>query len=196
MTIWLTLIWIAVSLPRCRHRRAAAKLPSTSRCHAAATTAATVLLPPRCHRRAVRRRRSAAAKLPPTSRCRAAATASPPPSCRRRPLLRCRHRLAAAKLPPTSRFCAAATASPPPSCRRRPLLRCRHRRSCRAAAAALPPPPRRHSLVGCCVVVRRPISSSHAVMRPSTLSLPAAFANKCRHQAATNIAQSRCRHRR
>jgi hypothetical protein len=33
-------------------------------------------------------------------------------------------------------------------------------------------------LVGCCVVVRRPISSSHAIMRPSTLSLLAAFADK------------------
>jgi hypothetical protein len=42
----------------------------------------------------------------------------------------------------------------------------------------MPPPPRRRLLVGCCVVVRRPISSSHAVMRPSTLSLPAAFADK------------------
>jgi hypothetical protein len=38
-------------------------------------------------------------------------------------------------------------------------------------------PPRHRSLVGCCVVVRRPISSSHAVMRPSTLSLQAAFAD-------------------
>jgi len=31
-------------------------------------------------------------------------------------------------------------------------------------------------LVGCCVVVRRPLSSSHAIMRPSMLLLPAAFA--------------------
>jgi hypothetical protein len=51
-----------VSLPRCRHRRAAAALPPMS---------AFALPPPpqlpRCHRR------RAAAKLPPTSRCRAAA---------------------------------------------------------------------------------------------------------------------------
>jgi hypothetical protein len=40
-------------------------------------------------------------------------------------------------------------------------------------------------LVGCCVVVRRPISSSHAVMRPSTLSLPAAFADKLSSTAST-----------
>ncbi len=31
-------------------------------------------------------------------------------------------------------------------------------------------------MVGCCVVVRRTLSSSHAVMRQSMLSLPAAFA--------------------
>ena len=42
-----------------------------------------------------------------------------------------------------------------------------------------PPPPRRRSLVGCCIVVRRPIPSSHAVMRPPMLSLPAAFADNC-----------------
>jgi hypothetical protein len=36
------------------------------------------------------------------------------------------------------------------------------------------------SLVGCCTFVRRPLLSSHAVMRPSTLSLLAAFAtNHC-----------------
>jgi hypothetical protein len=40
-------------------------------------------------------------------------------------------------------------------------------------------------LVGCCVVVRRPISSSHAVMRPSTLSLPAALADKLSSTAST-----------
>jgi hypothetical protein len=40
--------------------------------------------------------------------------------------------------------------------------------SCRRPRAVTLPP-RRRSLVGCCVVVRRPISSSHAVMRPSTL---------------------------
>jgi hypothetical protein len=34
-------------------------------------------------------------------------------------------------------------------------------------------------LVGCCVVVRRPISSSHAIMRPQMLSLPDAFADNC-----------------
>ncbi len=33
--------------------------------------------------------------------------------------------------------------------------------------------------VGCCVVVCRPISSSHAVMRPSTLSLPAPLPINC-----------------
>jgi hypothetical protein len=87
------------------------------------------------------------------------------------------------------------------------FLRCRHRRSCRAAATALPPlrcapppccrrpravalpppppPSRCRSLVGCCVVVHRPISSSHAVMRTSTLSLPAAFANKLSSAAST-----------
>ena len=106
----------------------------------------------------------AAAKQPSSSRQgRAAATASPPPSCRRRrafalppppQLPHCCHRAAAvalcaaaAKLPSTSRCCAAA------------LPRCR-------------------SLVGCCIVVRHLILSSHAVMRPSTLSLPAAFADK------------------
>jgi hypothetical protein len=53
---------------RCRRpSRAAAKLPLMSRCRVVATAAATALLPPRCHRRAVRRRRRAAAKLPPTS---------------------------------------------------------------------------------------------------------------------------------
>ena len=36
------------------------------------------------------------------------------------------------------------------------------------------------SLVGCCVVFRRLLSSSHAIMRPSTLSMPAAFAANCR----------------
>jgi hypothetical protein len=40
-------------------------------------------------------------------------------------------------------------------------------------------------LVGCCVVVRRPILSSHAVMRPSTLSLPVAFADKLSSTAST-----------
>ena len=34
-------------------------------------------------------------------------------------------------------------------------------------------------LVGYCVVVRRPLSSSRAVMQLSTLSLPAAFADNC-----------------
>ena len=58
--------------------------------------------PPRCHPRAVRCHCSADAKLPPTLLCRAAATASPPPSCRRRPLSRCRHR------------CRAAAAAAPP----------------------------------------------------------------------------------
>jgi hypothetical protein len=84
---------------------------------AAATAAATALLPPSCHRHAVSPRCSTAAKLLPTSRCPAAATASPPPSCRQRPLSRCR---------------------------RRPLLRCRHRRSCRRAAAAAAPLPSCH----------------------------------------------------
>jgi hypothetical protein len=88
------------------------------------------------------------------------------------------------------------------------FLRCRHRRSCRAAATALPPlrcappppccrrpravalpppppPSRCRSLVGCCVVVHRPISSSHAVMRPSTLLLPAAFADKLSSATST-----------
>ena len=54
------------------------------------SAAASVLLPPRCRQRAVRRRRA--------SRCR-----------HRR--LRCRRRRAAAKLPPTSRCHAAATAA-------------------------------------------------------------------------------------
>jgi len=35
----------AVALPHCHHRRATAKLPPMSRCRAAATTAATALLP-------------------------------------------------------------------------------------------------------------------------------------------------------
>ncbi len=35
-------------------------------------------------------------------------------------------------------------------------------------------------LAGCCVVVHWPLLPSHAVMRPSMLSLPAAFANNCR----------------
>jgi hypothetical protein len=100
---WAAKLRLAVSLPRCRHRRAAAKLPLTSRCHAAATAAATALLPPRCHHRAVRRRRSAAAKLPPTS----AFALPPPPQLPRC----CRCRRAAAKLPPTSR-CRAAAAPP------------------------------------------------------------------------------------
>ena len=155
---------------RCRHpSRAAAKLPPTSRCRAAATAAATALLPPRCHRRAVRRRRSAAAG---SCRQRRAVALSPPPR-RRRPLLRCRRclscRASAAALPPPL--------PPSPSCRR-------------PRAVALPLPPRRRSLVGCCVVVRRPISSSHAVMRPSTLSLPAAFADKLSSTAtATTVVE-------
>jgi hypothetical protein len=83
---------------------------------------------------------------------------------------------AAAKLPPTS--CsraattaadAAAAAAPPPNYVA--LSRCR-------AAATAAPLPHHRLLVGCCVVVRRPILSSHAVMQPSTLSLPAAFADK------------------
>ncbi len=45
-----------IPLSCCRHRLAAAKLPPTSRCRAAATAAASALLPPHCHRRAVRRR--------------------------------------------------------------------------------------------------------------------------------------------
>ena len=58
----------------------------------------------------------------------------------------------------------------------------------------LPPPPRRCSLVGCCVVVRCPISSSHAVMRPSTLSLPAAIADKLSSTAtATTVVELTCR---
>jgi hypothetical protein len=40
-------------------------------------------------------------------------------------------------------------------------------------------------LVGCCVVVNHPILSSHADMRPSTLSLPAAFDNKLSSPAST-----------
>jgi hypothetical protein len=80
----------------------------------------------------------AAAKLPPTSRSHAAATAA--------------DAAAAAAPPPSyvalSRCHAAATAAPPPSCRQ-------------PCPVALPPPP---LLVGCCVVVRRPISSSHAVL--------------------------------
>ena len=144
----------AVSLPRCRHRRATAKLLPTSRCGAAATVAATALLPP-----------AAATALPPLH------CAPPPPPLtltqpqRRRQaatnvaLSRCHHHLAAAKMPPTSRFCAAATALllPPPP----PPLRL----SCRRPHAVtlpppplppppLPPPPRRRWLVGCCVVVR------------------------------------------
>jgi len=77
-----------------------------------------------------------------------------------------------------------------------------YRRSCRAAAAAmllpprcrrpravaLPPPPCHCLLVGCCVVVRRPILSSHAVMRPSTLLLPAAFADELSSTASTAAA--------
>ncbi len=124
--------------------------------------------------------------LPLLSRCQAAtnvAAAAPPPSCHRHctvglpppppPLLShclplspcCCHCPAAVAL------CVDAAATLPPSCRRR-------------HAVALPPPllplplPRR-LLVGCCIVVRRPISSLHAVMRPLTLSLPAAFADNC-----------------
>ena len=102
-------------------------LPPTSRCRAAATAAASVLLPPRCRRCAVRRRRAsrylcrhAPAMLPPTSRCRhrrslrAAATALPPSRC---------------APPPRPRHAAANVA----------LSHCRHRRSLHAAATALPP---------------------------------------------------------
>ena len=114
----------------------------------------------------------------------------PPPSCRRcrafalKQPSRCCHRAAAtALLPP--RCCrravrlrlAAITAAPPPSCRRRHVVA--------LPPPPLPPTPRLRSLVGCCVVVRCPISSSHAVMRPSTLSLPAAFANKLSSTAST-----------
>jgi hypothetical protein len=72
----------------------------------------------------------------------------------------------------------------------------------KALAVALPPPPPplRRSLVGCCVVVHRPILSSHAVIRPSTLSLTAAFADKLSSAAstaatATTLLPPRC-HRR
>ena len=34
-------------------------------------------------------------------------------------------------------------------------------------------------LVGCCIVVCHPLSSLHAIVRPLTLSLPAAFAANC-----------------
>jgi hypothetical protein len=43
----------------------------------------------------------------------------------------------------------------------------------------LPPLPHPGLLVVCCLVVRRPILSSHAIMQPLTLLLPAAFANIC-----------------
>ena len=129
---------------RCRHHRATAKLPPTSRCRAAATAATALLLPRyqrravrRCHRRCRCRRRSAAVKLSPTSRYRAAAIASPPPSCRRPcavalppPLLPCRRLLVG---------CCVVITLPPPPCRRQAaadvaLSRCRHR----LAAAKLP----------------------------------------------------------
>ena len=71
----------------CRHRRATDKLPPTSQCRAATTATATMLLPPRCHHRTVRRRCSTTAKLPPmlrshaaTTTADAAATATLPPS--------------------------------------------------------------------------------------------------------------------
>ena len=83
----------------------------------------------------------------------------------------------------TKQFCPRNRfLSPGQSC----LIFCSSLPSCRRPrAVALPPPPRRRSLVGCCVVVRRPISSSHAVMRPSTLSLPAAFADNLSSTAST-----------
>ena len=36
------------------------------------------------------------------------------------------------------------------------------------------------SLVGCCIVFRRQLLSSHTVMRPLTLTIPAAFPSNCR----------------
>ena len=117
-SITLALAPSIASLPRCGHRRAAAKLPPTSRCRAAATAAATTLLPPLfalppppLTLPPLQHRRQAAAKVA-LSRCRhAAGTALPP---------RGRHRAAAVglctvapKLPLTSRCRAAAAAAPP-----------------------------------------------------------------------------------
>jgi hypothetical protein len=90
----------AVSLPRCRHRHAAAKLLPTSQCRAAATAAATALL----LRRLLVGCCVVIALPPPPRRRQAAADVA---------LSRCRHRLAAAKLPTTSRCRAAAAAAPP-----------------------------------------------------------------------------------
>ncbi len=105
-----------------RHRRAAAKLPLTSRYRAAATAAASALLTPvrrrRCRALRCHHRRRATAKLRPTSCCCAdailAESALLQPRCRRRAVhhrraLRCRHRRALTKLLPLPR-CA-----PPPS---------------------------------------------------------------------------------
>jgi hypothetical protein len=55
-------------------------------------------------------------------------------------------------------------------CRHRRCRHCHHRHHHHRPTLLLP------LLVGCCVVVCHPLSSSHAVMRPSTLLLPATFA--------------------
>jgi hypothetical protein len=173
--------------PRSRYRRPSRHHCAFRRRSIAVTLSIALALAPSiaCRHRAVCRPRAAAA-LPPRCRRRHAASTLPP--SRRQvatavALSRCRHRhchrhCAAAKLPPTSRSRAAATAADAaaaaaPSPSYVALSRCS------AAAISMTPLPCRISFVGCCVVVRCPISSSHAVMRPSTLSLPAASAINC-----------------
>ena len=95
------------------------------------------------------------------------------------PLVLRRQSPSTSPLPRPSPAAVAATALPPlpqPPC-------CCHRAAAVAMCAAsalplLPPlplllPPLHRSLVGCCVVVRRPISSSHAIIRLLMLSLSA-----------------------
>jgi hypothetical protein len=165
---WRAATTTNVAMSRCRRcrcrchchcRHAAAKLPPTLRCCAAATAPVSALLPPHCRRRSVHRRhalrcrhrrppRHAAANVA-LSRCRhrrslrAAATTLPPSRCVPPPRF-------ALPPPPGSRHAAAdvtlscclqASALLPRRCRCRAVhrpraLRCRHRRR---AAAKLPP---------------------------------------------------------
>jgi hypothetical protein len=125
----------------------------------------------------------------------------PPPQRRRQTaanivLSRCRHHLTAAKLPLTLRFCAATTATAaallPLRChccavRRPAAAKLPQTSRCRAAAtaaAAATAPPFVVWLLRCCP----PSNFVIAVMQPSMLSLPAAFADKLSSTSSTAAA--------
>jgi hypothetical protein len=93
-----------------------------------------------------------------------------------------RHRCVAVALSIAAHRCRCCVAVAPT---RRPRHRCCHccyHRHHHCPLLLIP------TLVGCCVVGFRPILSSHAVMQPSTLSLPAAYTNNC-------LPPPPCRHR-